>query len=886
MEGDAMTSPAVSVRRALVALLAVVGSLVAVTLGTTAPAAASHYRANQLTWHAGAAPNAVEFHLSGSWRCTFFADPCDVAPGEVVTTEYVDPGDGAGYVEVEMLVVSVDVANDVVTADGHATYTYGAPGAYVASSSGCCRLSSFNGHLNNGDGDIRYETLVNLPATSASPVGLVPPIVDCPVEAVCTFSVPASDPDNQPMRWRLATAEEASGYDGGFTQPSGASIDATSGLYTWDTRGAELAPTGSTFYSTQVMIENVVAGTVVSRTAVDFFIRLGSNSTNAQPVFVSPTPANGAVIAASVGAPMSFQVAAQDSDATDVVTPSVLGAPSGATFTPTPGNPATGTFSWTPTAVGDVNVTLLAADDKGLGAVPRTVTIRVTDVPNPPPTVDAGPDKSGTNRVAVSLDGTVTDTEPVTTKWTATAPAGAPAGASCTFGDANAVDTTVTCTAGGAWTLTLTADDGANPPVSDSMKLTLANPSPTVDAGPDKSAANRAEVTLDGTVTDNDPTTTTWTATPLSGVPSGATCTFANAKAVDTVVTCSAAGVWTLTLTADDGVNPPVSDSMKLTVTNPSPVVDAGANVSGAEGTAISLNATVTDTEPVSTAWTATAGAGVDAGATCAFANPGAVDTTVTCTDDGTWTLTLTGNDGTNPAVSDTTTLTVANAAPTVSITAPAAGAATTTGTAVSLSATTGDPGSNDTRTCAIGWGDGSSSSGTMASGTCTGSHTYTTAGSRTITVTVTDDDGGTATATRSLTVNTPTPPPPPPPPPADEKAKVTGGGWLKDGRDKIRFGFVAKSTGSAYRGKITVRTPDGKLKGTTVSDLSVSGRTATWKGTGKWNGKKGCTFVVDVKDPKGKKTQDTFAITVKDAKGKVVLKVGGPIKKGQVTIH
>ena len=34
---------------------------------------------------------------------------------------------------------------------------------------------------------------------------------------------------------------------------------------------------GQTFYSTQVMIENVAGGRVVSQTAVDFFIRLSNN---------------------------------------------------------------------------------------------------------------------------------------------------------------------------------------------------------------------------------------------------------------------------------------------------------------------------------------------------------------------------------------------------------------------------------------------------------------------------------------------------------------------------------------------------------------------------------------------------------------------------------
>ncbi|WP_231250641.1 PKD domain-containing protein [Nocardioides furvisabuli] len=864
-------------RSAVVAILALIGSMIAVVLAAT-PAAASHYRANQLTWHAGGAANQVEFHLTGSWRCSFYIDPCTFAPGDVVTSQYIDTGDGEAVV-VEMTAVTVDPVNDVVTAEGHAVHTYAAAGSYVASSSDCCRLSSSDGHMNNGDGEIRYETLVDLSKTSASPVGLVPPIVDCPVESTCTFSVPASDPDSQPMKWRLATDLEAGGSAGAFTQPAGATIAATTGLYTWDTRGADLATSGSTFYSTQVMIENVVGGVVVSRAAVDFFIRLGSNSTNAQPVFTSPTPANGAVLNAVLGTPFSFTVAASDPDAGDVVTPSAIGLPGGATFAPTPGNPASGTFSWTPNAVGDHNVTLLAADDKGLGAVPRTVTIRVTST-NPPPVVDAGPDRSGPNRSEVTLDGTVTDTEPVTTKWTATPLSGVPTGATCTFANPNAVDTTVSCTSAGTWTLTLTADDGTNPPVSDTAVLTLTNPAPLVDAGADRSGANSTAISLDGTVTDTEPVTTKWTATPLSGVPTGATCTFANPNAVDTTVSCTSAGTWTLTLTADDGTNPPVSDTATLTVTNPAPDVDAGTDRTGVEGSPIALDATVGDTEPVTTTWKATAGANVDAGASCTFADPGAVDTTVRCTDDGTWTLELTGDDGVNPKVSDTLVLTVTNAAPGVSITAPAAGTTTPTGTAVSLSATTTDAGSNDTRTCSIAWGDGTSGAGTMTGGTCTGSHTYTAAGTPTISVTVTDDDGGSTTATRSITVTATTPPPP------ADALKVTGGGWLDEGRDKARFGFVAKSSGAGYRGKITVRVHGDRFKGTTVSSLAVSGRTATWSGTGRWNGKKGYTFSAEATDHRRKGKKDKLVIKVKDARGTVVLSLGGQLTKGQITIH
>ena len=104
---------------------------------------------------------------------------------------------------------------------------------------------------------------------------------------------------------------------------------------------------------------------------------------------------------------------------------------------------------------------------------------------------------------------------------------------------------------------------------------------------------------------------------------------------------------------------------------------------------------------------------------------PNAVDTSVTCTDDGDYELTLTADDGANTPVTDSLVLTVGNALPVVTITAPLDGA--TTGPTVSVSASFTDAGANDTHTCQIDWGDTASTSGTISAGVCSGSHTYTT---------------------------------------------------------------------------------------------------------------------------------------------------------------
>lgn len=340
----------------------------------------------------------------------------------------------------------------------------------------------------------------------------------------------------------------------------------------------------------------------------------------------------------------------------------------------------------------------------------------------------------------------------------------------------------------------------------------------------------------------------------------------------------AALGATTATITiTDNDVAPPQ---------NPAPVVDAGPNRSGVEGSSISLTGTATDTEPITVAWSAVAGAGVDAGATCTFANPASASTTVRCTDDGTWTLTLTANDGTNPPVADTMTLTVTNAAPTVKITSPA-DLDVLTSTAVTLRANVGDPGQNDVLACTIDWGDGTTSTGTISGGVCAAPHTYAEEGAWEITVTVADDDGAEASEAVLVTVAKP------------HKGKVTGGGFtVVNGRTS--FGFVAKAVDGALKGQLQVKSGKNKFHGDVVSALSVDGKTATWSGTGSWNKKAGYTYTVSVIDNgtsnggsnngKGKGNNkgepDSITLTVTAPDGTVVFTVSGPLQGGNLTVH
>ena len=139
----------------------------------------------------------------------------------------------------------------------------------------------------------------------------------------------------------------------------------------------------------------------------------------------------------------------------------------------------------------------------------------------------------------------------------------------------------------------------------------------------------------------------------------------------------------------------------------------------------------------------------------CTIADPAALVTTVTCVDEVAATLTLTADDGANPAVTDTAALTVRNAAPTVTITAPTGGAQVTKGQPLEVKATVADAGIEDVIACSVDWADQSA-----GSTGCTASHTFTAAGTYAVTVTARDGDGGEGRATVSVKVVDPAPAP------------------------------------------------------------------------------------------------------------------------------
>jgi beta-xylosidase len=309
-----------------------------------------------------------------------------------------------------------------------------------------------------------------------------------------------------------------------------------------------------------------------------------------------------------------------------------------------------------------------------------------------------------------------------------------------------------------------------------------------------------------------------------------------------------------------------------LTSVDPVTVVHAGPDADGTEGDAIRLSGTLSGAG--SPKWA------VEKDAPCTFADPGAADTTITCADDGTYEVTLTGGRS-----SDTATVEVANAAPALTSATGPQSAVPAGGRAVVTAGLT-DPGTDDTHTCEVDWKDGTGPQpGTVTATGCRAEHAYATAGIHRPVITVTDDDGASDSRTLPELVV------------YDRAAgPALGAGVITspagaypakpDLTGKAAFSFtVAYPRGATVpAGKVTFDFGPAALKfRSTGSDwLVVTGSQAVYQGSGTVNGTGGYGFRVTATDG-----PDSFRIKIwRKSTGDVVHdNVTAPKTVGVITI-
>jgi len=403
-------------------------SLFLLALLMVSEAQATHFRYGHIAWTIGTTPNSVNVRLLDAWRGNGYNFNC-INPVSMTVTACTGPGGVAGVGDIIResignsrfnwgdgstvgsplgpllyLVTSIDPANNWLSGvavdpnslplansadpiDTILNHTYSGVGPFTASIFSCCRISRTSGpneHINNADGDYRIQTIIDLSSGNNSPSSVQHPVVLCPINSMCSFTIPATDVDGDTLSFRLSTSAEAGGFrqpgSPGSGVPNPASIDPLTGVYTWDTAGATLATSGrNTLYSTQVMIED---GT--TKVPLDFFIQL--TTVDPDPPIIVPPPNSPAICnttqVVALGDTLTFDIIASDPDASDTVTLNSVGLPSGAFMAPVLpiiGNPVSSTFSWTPHAsqMGNIVVSFSASSSTG-GFAQCPVTLQVS----------------------------------------------------------------------------------------------------------------------------------------------------------------------------------------------------------------------------------------------------------------------------------------------------------------------------------------------------------------------------------------------------------------------------------------------------------------------------------------------------------------------------
>lgn len=518
-------------------------------------------------------------------------------------------------------------------------------------------------------------------------------------------------------------------------------------------------------------------------------------------------------------------------------------------------NPTTGEISGTPTAAGSFGFTVRVTDSSQI-----TIIKRFTVTP-PPSGGSAGTPYPDTPFVITPPSETPTTPPPPCSNYVL-APGSDPLPPGMSLDPTTGV-LSGTPANGGTYNLIIQCTYNTNQTATKDFTITINNPAPVLTSlTPSLATEGDPAVTL--TVTGSGLVTASVVHWNGAARPT----TYVSARQLTTEITAAdLASPSTATVTV---VNPGPGGgnsnalSFQIKPRNLPPVVAAGSDRSGSEGEPVTLTGSASDPEnnPLTITWSYTSGSNVDAGATCTFENGTTLTPTFRCTDDGNYTVTLSVSDGTNPPVTASVVITLANRAPELTIVQPTPGQLypLTNGQATAeLTASFTDRGTNDTHSCTVGWDDGTASQAGIVSeangaGTCTSNKTYRAAGVYSVTVTVNDDNGGLATQTVMLVVYDPS------------GGFVTGGGWIASkagdcqlndpcrvASGKANFGFVSK-----YRRGATAPTGQTEFQfsagGFTFQSSSyqwlvVSGPKAQFKGTGTVNGQGAYGFLLTATD-------------------------------------
>jgi PKD repeat protein len=382
------------------------------------------------------------------------------------------------------------------------------------------------------------------------------------------------------------------------------------------------------------------------------------------------------------------------------------------------GTTGTGVFpSHAYATLGSFTVTLVVSDGTDSTA-PATSTVTIS---NQVPVASAGGPYSAIRGQAINFSGAGSsdpDGDALTHAWD--------------FGDgatASGVSPSHAYTTLGSFTVTLVVSDGTDSSAPATSTVTVSNQVPVANAGGPYAAIRNQAVVFGGTGStdaDGDALTYAWDfgdGTTGTGVsPSHAYATL---------------GTFTVTLVVSDGTEGSAPATATVTISNQSPVANAGGPYAAVRGQAIVFNAagsTDPDGDALTYAWD------FGDGTTGTGGSPSHAYPTL-----GSFTVALVVSDGTDSSAPATTTVTISNQAPVANAGGPYSAVR---GQAISFDGSSSTDPDGDALTYAWDFGDGTTGTGGSPS------HAYTTLGSFTVALVVSDGTDSSTPATTTVTVS------------------------------------------------------------------------------------------------------------------------------------
>ena len=224
--------------------------------------------------------------------------------------------------------------------------------------------------------------------------------------------------------------------------------------------------------------------------------------------------------------------------------------------------------SFTPDVGGDYTVSLVVNDGTDDSSA-DTVTLTASATANNPPLADAGVDRNVTTTLPVSLDGSGSsdlDGDPLTYLWAFDS---IPFNSATMLFSATTQTPSFTPDVDGGYTISLVVNDGIVDSVADMVTITASavavNSAPVADAGPDISVDTGDMVVLDGNDSsdlDGDTLTYLWS---FTSKPSGSVAVLVSQTMATPSFTADKDGIYTVSLTVNDGTVDSVPDSVLVT---------------------------------------------------------------------------------------------------------------------------------------------------------------------------------------------------------------------------------------------------------------------------------------------------------------------------------